>query len=98
MRRGDRPLDNNERQTVKDFLGRVANFKTSNLFENVNPPADETSYTNNKEYIYMCLRNREQKNHSDDILIFAFVHELAHVGCDEQGHTDAFWAYFRLLI
>ena len=73
-------------------------FDTNKLKENANPDADDTSYTTNKEHIYMCLRNRKGQNHSDDIIMFAFIHELSHVGCDEQGHTDAFWVYFRLLL
>jgi hypothetical protein len=98
LKRQGNALSAQEQAVVKGFLRRVAEFNPKHLYENVNPPADETSYTSNKEHIYMCLRNRAGKNHSDDILIFAFIHELAHVGCDEQGHTDAFWTYFRLLI
>jgi hypothetical protein len=91
-------MNSAEVQAVYNFIQRVTNFSTNNLYENVKPPSDETSYTSNKQYIYMCLRNSNNANHSDDILLFAFIHELAHVGCNEQGHTDAFWAYFRLLL
>jgi hypothetical protein len=83
---------------VYAFIRGVLAFNPANLHENANPPANETSYTTNKTYIYMCLRNSEGRVHADDILLFAFVHELAHAGCDEEGHTDMFWCYFRLLL
>jgi hypothetical protein len=69
-----------------------------NIEENESPAEGETSYTTNKTYIHMCLRNTEGRVHSRDILLFAFVHELAHAGCNENGHTDMFWCYFRILL
>lgn len=46
----------------------------------------------------MCLRNSNGENHDHHILLFAFIHELAHVGCEDVGHTDEFWAHFRSLL
>ncbi len=98
LRRRYVPISEREIDTIIDFVNGVAGFNPNNLFENANPPDDETSYTTNKTYIHMCLKNKEGKVHSKDILLFAFVHELAHAGCDEHGHTDMFWCYFRLLL
>ena len=77
------PIDEREISAVVDFANGVMNFNVNNLYENANPPENETSYTSNKTYIYMCLKNREGRVHSKDILLFAFVHELAHAGCNE---------------
>ena len=46
----------------------------------------------------MCVRNKKDQVHSDDIVLFAFIHELSHVGCVSTGHDDEFWVYFRLLL
>ncbi len=98
LRKAGYPITAQEIDTVLKFVNGVIDFNPINLHENANPPENETSYTSNKTHIHMCLRNVEGRVHSDDILLFAFVHELAHAGCDEQGHSDMFWCYFRLLL
>ena len=80
------------------LVRRVMQVRTTNILENARPAEGETCYTINKNDIYMCLRNEEQRNHSNDILLFAFIHELAHVSCSDTGHTETFWAYFRALL
>ncbi len=46
----------------------------------------------------MYTNNQQGKTHDRHILLFAFIHELSHVGCQQVGHTDQFWAYFRSLL
>lgn len=52
-----------------------------------------TSYSVNKgEQIVFCLRSKKKKNklHDLNLVMYVTLHELAHVGCPEQGHTDLF--------
>jgi len=71
---------------------------SANIYENYRPPIGETSYTEGKKYIYLCVRNVKEETHSDDILLFVFIHELAHIASNETGHTTMFWAVFRFLL
>ncbi len=80
------------------MIERILKVGSANIHENVSPSPGETSYTVDKYDIYMCLRNSEGRVHDHHILLFAFIHELAHVGCEDVGHTDEFWAYFRALL
>lgn len=56
------------------------------------------SYTINKQKIYLCLRD-ENKNYYDfNMLVYVAIHELAHVLCDEIGHTAKFHMIFEELL
>jgi len=59
---------------------------------------DNRSYTINKKKIYMCLRDENGEYYDDNMLLFVAIHELAHVLCDEVGHTEKFDAIFRELL
>lgn len=59
---------------------------------------DNRSYTINKKKIYMCLRDESGDYYDDNMLIFVALHELAHVMCDEIGHTEKFQVIFQDLL
>tara|TARA_Y100000389_G_scaffold187188_1_gene208356 strand:- start:507 stop:998 length:492 start_codon:yes stop_codon:yes gene_type:complete len=48
------------------------------------------SYTINKEVVYICLKDENGNYYNDNMLVYVTAHELAHVLCDEIGHTDSF--------
>ncbi len=50
----------------------------------------DQSYTYNKKKIYLCLNDGDYSYDYDSIMYVA-IHELAHVICDENGHTEKFW-------
>ena len=52
------------------------------------------SYTINKKKIHLCLFDKEGKYYDKNMLIYVTLHELAHVRCDEVGHTDKFHNIF----
>lgn len=54
--------------------------------------SNDSSYTINKQYIYMCLRRPENMNTFYDLstLSHVLLHELAHVMSDTYGHTSDF--------
>jgi predicted SprT family Zn-dependent metalloprotease len=58
-----------------------------------------TSFTTNKSTITLCLRSKETgARHSDNLLIYVALHELAHVACSEKGHTQLFKNIFKRLV
>lgn len=52
------------------------------------------SYTINKKKIHLCLFDKDGKYYDKNMLIYVTLHELAHVRCDEVGHTDKFHTIF----
>jgi len=57
------------------------------------PGSSYTSYSVNKgEEIVFCLRSKKfnDRLHDINLLMYVALHELAHVGCPEYGHTDLF--------
>jgi hypothetical protein len=48
------------------------------------------SYTLNKEVIHLCIFDENGKYYDNNMLIYVALHEVAHVLCDEIGHTDKF--------
>ena len=45
------------------------------------------SYTINKKRVHICLTDENGKYYDKNMLIYVTLHELAHVRCDEVGHT-----------
>jgi hypothetical protein len=65
------------------------------------PDASYTSYSVNKgEKVYMCLRQRNEREElvDENIITFVAIHEMAHIGTSEIGHTPIFWNNFGWLL
>lgn len=59
----------------------------------------EKSYTINKEKIYLCLKDKDDKYYSNNMLIYVLLHELAHLlNKDDIGHTEKFYEIFEDLV
>lgn len=56
------------------------------------------SFTINKEQVYICTKDQNGTYYDDNMLIYVLLHELAHVLCDEVGHTDKYKMIFRSLL
>jgi hypothetical protein len=70
-------------------------------FSESSPDASYTSYSVNKgEKVYMCLRQRNEREElvDENIITFVAVHEMAHIGTSEIGHTPTFWNNFGWLL
>ena len=70
-------------------------------FSESTPDASYTSYSVNKgEKVYMCLRQRNEKEElvDENVIMFVAIHEMAHIGTPEVGHTPAFWNNFGWLL
>ena len=58
--------------------------------------AEHTSYSVNKKWIYMCLRDKTTSEFIDEnVLTYVAFHELIHVMTTEVGHSGMFWENFR---
>lgn len=55
----------------------------------------DKSYTINKQKIYLCLKDAKGNYYNMNMLIYVTLHELAHVRCDEVGHTQKFHDIFQ---
>ncbi len=77
------------------------NFQcTPDQFSEATPEAVHTSYTVDKEKVFMCLRQRNTKEElvEDNVLVFVALHEMSHVGTASIGHTPEFWNNFAWLL
>jgi len=48
------------------------------------------SYTINKTYVFICLKDQHGKLYHQNQLTLVILHEIAHALCDEIGHTEKF--------
>jgi hypothetical protein len=69
-------------------------------FSESTPEAVHTSYTVDKQKVFMCLRQRNDREElvDENVLVFVALHELAHVGTASIGHTSEFWNNFAWLL
>ena len=58
----------------------------------------EKSYTINKSRIHICLKDETGNYYDRNMLIYVILHELAHVMCDEIGHTPKFHNIFKQVL
>lgn len=72
--------------------------------EAISEGTDDTRYTsysvNKGEKIVFCLRARDgtKKLESLNMMMFVAIHELAHIGTEDVGHTPEFWDNFKWLL
>lgn len=79
----------------------IENFNCeADQFSESTPEAVHTSYTVDKEKVFMCLRQRNDKEElvSENVLTFVALHEMAHMGTSTIGHSPDFWNNFAWLL
>ncbi len=78
------------------LLEKNLNDSRTNIYEN-SPDSDYTSYSVNKgEEVVFCLKSKKTGDlHNINLLMYVAIHEMAHVGCHEIGHTDLFKRIFE---
>jgi hypothetical protein len=82
-------------QILRNFDFSAARFTEST------PDAQYTSYSVNKgEKIFMCLRQRNEKEElvQENVVVFVALHEMSHVGTASTGHTPEFWNNFAWVL
>lgn len=60
--------------------------------------SDTSSYTLNKEKMHLCVKDTKGRYFNKNMLFYVALHELAHVICDEIGHTEKFNRIFDSLL
>lgn len=86
----------------------IKNYESENISE-ISPlnSKGNTSYTENKKHLVLCLRKKQADNnglynlHDINTMMFVVIHELAHMMNNGFGHTDGprgFWALFRFML
>jgi hypothetical protein len=81
-------------------MGRNFDADPSRFSESA-PDASYTSYSVNKgEKVYMCLRQRNDREElvDENVITFVALHELSHIGTADVGHTPQFWNNFGWLL
>tara|TARA_B100001287_G_C22377271_1_gene387055 strand:+ start:16 stop:597 length:582 start_codon:yes stop_codon:yes gene_type:complete len=68
----------------------------TNIYEN-SPNSSYTSYSVNKgEEVVFCLKSKKTGQlHKINLLMYVAIHEMAHIGCHEIGHTELFKKIFE---
>lgn len=81
------------------LLSTNFNKNRTKIYENA-PDSEYTSYSVNKgqEFVF-CLRCKKTKKlHKLNLLMYVAVHEMAHAGCKEIGHTQLFNIIFSFYL
>ena len=79
-------------------------YRPDRIVENSpNNPENDTSYVEDKGAVFaICLRDKRSpggnKFHSDEVLTFVVLHELAHIGIPQIQHVTRFWQAFKWLL
>jgi hypothetical protein len=78
------------------LLEQNLNQERTNIYEN-SPNSDYTSYSVNKgEEVVFCLKSKKTGElHKINLLMYVAIHEMAHIGCHEIGHTELFKKIFE---
>lgn len=85
-------------ETNEKYTGNLAVLNETNILNKISLHKGEKSYTINKEKVYLCLRDEKNEYYNRNMLIYVLLHELAHVICDEIGHTEKFHDIFQNLL
>ena len=75
--------------------------KLTNVFpslKNIDITASNKSFTINKKTIYLCIKDENGRYYNENMLVYVLLHELAHVICNEIGHTEKYKTIFKSLL
>jgi hypothetical protein len=77
----------------KDNLDLIKSKIDKVIFKETPGDSNYTSYSVNKgEELYFCIRSKKNnKIHDINDLLYVAIHEIAHIGCPEIGHTNLFF-------
>ena len=82
-----------------NLLTKNFNENRTEIYEN-STSSEYTSYSVNKgEELVFCLRSRKtNKLHDINLMMYVAIHEMAHIGCYEIGHTQLFKEIFAFYL
>jgi predicted metal-dependent hydrolase len=88
---------------TKTLYQNIKNKYNSGILSEGTEDSGYTSYSVNKERIVLCVRSRSNDNPlntfvDENTLLYVTIHEIAHLGTEEVGHTPLFWKNFKTLL
>jgi len=85
---------------IQPYIKNIDNKFNYIIFRESTDNSRFTSYSINKgEEIVFCLRSKEDNQvHDINELMYVAIHEIAHVGCPEIGHTPLFKKINKVLL
>lgn len=88
----------NEKDCI-ELLTKNFHEDRTQIYEN-STSSEYTSYSVNKgEEVVFCLRSKKtNKLHDINLMMYVAIHEMAHIGCHEIGHTKLFKDIFALYL
>jgi len=92
--------DNSINSEMLGYIKTIVNRIDSVVIQESSADSKYTSYSVNKgEILVFCLRSkRSYKIHDFNDLLYVAIHEIAHIGCPELGHTPLFFKINKFLI
>jgi len=92
--------DSEECKFIKQYANTIKRKFNNIIFRESTEDNKFTSYSVNKgEEIVFCLRSKEDNTlHEVNELMYVAIHEIAHVGCPEIGHTPLFLKINKVLL
>jgi len=92
--------NNKEIKKYELYINRMADKITKSEYSESSPNSKYTSYSINKgEALVFCVRSKKtNKIHNMNLLMYVALHELAHIGCPEVGHTKLFGNINKFLL
>lgn len=91
-------LENNK--PYIDYITIITKKLNTVFIREVEKDSPYTSYSVNKgEELVFCLRNKDTFEFYDyNKILYVAVHEIAHIGCPEVGHTKLFFELNKYLL
>jgi hypothetical protein len=95
----DRAKKENNKEYI-DYTQIIVDKLNSVFIREVEKDSPYTSYSVNKgEELVFCLRNKKSNEFYDyNKILYVAVHEIAHIGCPEVGHTKLFFELNRFIL
>jgi hypothetical protein len=94
--------DNQESELIDNYkyIKMIQKKLPNSIIKESSAKSEFTSYSVNKgEELVFCLRSKKNnKLHDINDLIYVAVHEIAHIGCPEIGHTPLFKKINKFLL
>lgn len=94
------PPKNSEEEQYIRYVKRIKRQLPSTIISENLLNNNYTSYSVNKgDELVFCIRNKTTKAiHNLNELLYVAIHEIAHIGCPEIGHTDLFKKFNKYLL
>jgi len=80
------------------YKGYLEVLNSRDILNEISLYKGNKSYTINKEKVFLCLKDKKGNYYDINTLLYVTLHELAHVMCDEIGHTSKFNKIFDELL